>query len=551
MKRRKTDVVGKASFLPILPAGDLEKWLASHCRTKPGVEERSSVGRQSPGNPRCSVGDTCNHSKSAFISDVDHPSPVKGCKRQDMPVVRRNCEASGPRQSFEFLDDPHAVDSAMAAFRKDFYAASSRRPRDAMVQTWTKFHRQWFGNDSIVPLTVESLEKVSCLFKLGSYKSYKNYLSRIKEIHTECGHEWTLQLHNAARRCTRSVLRGLGGPVRSEAFDLDGVVKHLLLNDVAVDSEGPRSPLAAVVVGTFFLLRELELSAIDMEDVSFTANTVTLCLPVSKVDWQAKGCRRTWSCICELGYHCPVHILRKYDEGLRKEGRRTGPWILSNTDGRCTKSAMVNMIREAVVASGGTAKDAEGGWMVTGHTFRVTGARTLSAWGLDPITIQLLGRWGSSAVLGYLAETPLLSFSERLSNRSNLHHLTPGHIQATDIDGQAMTDARLERDSLRGEIVMLKNKVSDLTTSLDGVSQALEAKQMKEVWWVLNDTSKVLHEAVVDLSTPPSTWKTACGWKFCGQPKITTFREPPPIETGRKCPRCMPGDDTSSSSSES
>ena len=100
----------------------------------------------------------------------------------------------------------------MAAFQTDFYAASSRRPRDAMVQTWTKFHRQWFGHDDIVALTVELLEKVSCLFRLGSYKSYKNDLSRIKEIHTECEYEWTGQLHNAARRCARSVLRGLGGP---------------------------------------------------------------------------------------------------------------------------------------------------------------------------------------------------------------------------------------------------------------------------------------------------------------------------------------------------
>ena len=117
--------------------------------------------------------------------------------------------------------------------RKDYYAASSRGPRDAMIQTWTRFHKQWFGNGDIVPVTVESLEKVSCLFKLGPYKSFKNYLSRIKEVHTESGYPWTQRLHNVARRCMRSVLRGVGGPTRSEAFDLDRVVSHLLANDVA------------------------------------------------------------------------------------------------------------------------------------------------------------------------------------------------------------------------------------------------------------------------------------------------------------------------------
>eukprot|EP00435_Cladocopium_sp_Y103_P022901 s3998_g5.t1 len=93
------------------------------------------------------------------------------------------------------MSNPPPIDEAMSNFRNDFYAASSRKPRDAMIQTWTRFHRQWFGNEDIVPLTVESLEKVSCLFKMGSYRSYKNYLSRIKELHTESGHSWTLELH--------------------------------------------------------------------------------------------------------------------------------------------------------------------------------------------------------------------------------------------------------------------------------------------------------------------------------------------------------------------
>ena len=194
----------------------------------------------------------------------------------------------------------------MSQFRGDFYAASSRKPRDAMLQTWARFHRRWYANNDIVPLTVESMEKVSCLFKLGAYKSYKNYLSRIKELHQESGYVWTHALQSSARRCTRSVLRGLGGPVRSEAFDLDRVVAFLKHSNIDIAEDGPEPPLHAVVVGTYFLLRELELSAIDMEDVTFTNDTVTLNLPVSKVDWQAKGCRRTWSCICNLGHHCPV-----------------------------------------------------------------------------------------------------------------------------------------------------------------------------------------------------------------------------------------------------
>lgn len=380
-----------------------------------------------------------------------------------MPVVRKSHDSCRPRNSFEFLSDPVAIDEAMRNLRKDYYAASSRRPRDAMIQTWTRFHKQWFGNEDIVPPWSRWKRRhASSSWELTNPS--RTSLSRVKEVHTESGYPWTQQLHNAARRCTRSVLRGVGGPTRSEVFDLDRVVSHHLANDVASSDDLPLSPLAAVVVGVLFLLRELELSAIDMKDVSFTDTTITLSLPVSKVDWQAKGCRRTWSCKCDMRYYCPVHILRQYDDELRREGKHTAPWIISRTEGRCSKNAVVTKIRQAVLSSGGTAKDAEDNWIIFGHTFRITGARTLSAWGLDPITIQLLGRWGSNAVLSYLAETPLLSFSDRLTNRSAESHLSARHVAATDLDGRQSAEIVAEQDQLRRELRELKAEMSDLST---------------------------------------------------------------------------------------
>ena len=149
------------------------------------------------------------------------------------------------------------------------------------------------------------------------------------------------------------VLRGLGGPTRSEAFDLEMVVNHLLVHDVEVAQDGPESPLAAIVVGTFFLLRELELSAIDVGDVTFTENTITLSLPVSKVDWQAKGCRRTWNCICGQGYHCPVHILKDFHMRERCHAHPNEPWIVSTLGGRCSKAGIESAIRNATLNSGG------------------------------------------------------------------------------------------------------------------------------------------------------------------------------------------------------
>ena len=537
MKKRKVSVCGKATFLPTLPSGNLEEWLVIHAT---GSEGNNSSQYES--------------NTVAISTGSESSRRVRAGRRPDMPVLRSDIElrANHARINYDFLEDPSRVEEAMANFRKDVYAQTSRRPRDALLLTWSKFHRKWYGDDSSpVPVTEESLERVSCLFKIGGYKSFKNYLSRIKEHHVDSGFVWTQSLQNVSRRCTRSVLRGLGGPTRSEAFDLEKVVNHLLLHPIRVGQDGPESPLAAIVVGTFFMLRELELSAIDVGDVMFTENTITLSLPVSKVDWQAKGCRRTWNCICGQGYHCPVHILKDFHIRERAHEHPSEPWIASTTGGRCSKTGIESAIRNAALASGGRAKDAEGNWLLSGHTFRITGARTLASWGLDPITIQMLGRWGSSAVLSYLAETPLLGFSERLKGRSTgRKFLDANDIQEVNYEAGGSRDGELEE--FRNNLENVQRSLEDLTIVVDGVSQVIESRNLSETWWVYNDVSKVMHKSLVSFSTPPLTWKTACGWRFAKQPRITTYREEPVnLVDIRRCPKCNPSDSSSSSSSSS
>ena len=91
----------------------------------------------------------------------------------------------------------------------------------------------------------------------------------------------------------------------------------------------------------------------------------------------------------------PIAIIRVIDDDLRAAGNVTGPWF-DSSGGYCAKEGVVETIREAVLRSGGVARDNAGTWLVSGHTVRITGARTLSAWGLDPVTIQLF--WESGAV---------------------------------------------------------------------------------------------------------------------------------------------------------
>ena len=117
------------------------------------------------------------------------------------------------------------------------------------------------------------------------------------------------------------------------------------------------------------------------------------------------------------GYPCPVHVLKtKHDDDLRATGNVTGHWFPDSSGCYCTKEGVVEPIRLAVLRSGGVAKGNAGSWLISRRAFRITGARALSAWGLDAVTIQLLGRWGSMAVLSYLAESPLVGFAERLQD---------------------------------------------------------------------------------------------------------------------------------------
>ena len=60
-------------------------------------------------------------------------------------------------------------------------------------------------------------------------------------------------------------------------------------------------------------------------------------------------------------------------------------------------------------------RSSEGHTLWTGHSMRVGGAQSLACEGLDTWAIQLLRRWGSEAVLGYIRTAPLAQSARRAS----------------------------------------------------------------------------------------------------------------------------------------
>ena len=181
----------------------------------------------------------------------------------------------------------------------------------------------------------------------------------------------------------------------------------------------------ALLAGAWWLTREIELSAAPAHMVTFHAGeggrlAATWLLPASKTDTRALGVARTHGCCCGVGMFgnaCPAHALWAQRSWLRArfpsrhsvDGLPAPDLALfPDPEGKvCEKDAVVATIRAAAEALGLPAVSADGLHLWGGHSLRVSGAQSLARAGLDTWLIQLLGRWGSDAVLGYIRAAPL------------------------------------------------------------------------------------------------------------------------------------------------
>lgn len=183
--------------------------------------------------------------------------------------------------------------------------------------------------------------------------------------------------------------------------------------------------------------------------------------------------------------------------------------------------------------------------------------------GLDAITIQLLGRWGTDAVLSYLAEAPLSNLGERL--RGPLKDSRLAASETASSTSLALTDSSANdcvlASQMLSEHVELKKTIKALTENylgmsrsleelsdqVDGIGHVISPRTPLEEWRVDNDLSKVTHRALISLSASPSTWTTMCGWKFAGESHAATYRLEE--EEVKGAPDCKSLSDSSSDSS--
>ena len=313
-----------------------------------------------------------------------------------------------------------------------------------------------------------------------------------------------------------------------------------------------------MVAGAWWMLRELELSTARARNVHLDERCLSVSwrLPVSKTDIRAVGVQRVHRCSCpvvsEPSPGCPVHAV--WDQLLLL--RRRFPDRFAGTvpsedlllfptpaGDACSKDAMGATIADAGRRLG-LREPPDGSEKLGGHSLRATGAQGLSRLGLDLWAVQLIGRWGSDTVKGYVRAAALDSAAVRAAGAArgtDLQALVEevvmrleGRSRARDgdpVEASLAPDVPLEEAA--GEVLSDKDiapgagpeLVKALAAEASAAAAESEDPPPPELGAVLNEQpsyrvrtalkSGVWHRVVRGPPRHSNRFHiTACGWRF-------------------------------------
>ena len=420
--------------------------------------------------------------------------------------------------------------------------------------------------------------------RAGGYRSAAGYLSLYRSTCARVGHGFGPDLALVARDAARSCARGLGGPIRASPLPLDRL--HLLSGSRAPwVAGGPCSPRNAIVVGSWWLLREVELATMraSLVDTSVSAEglpVIALTLPASKTDQLARGVARGHRCRCvdlAAAFSCPAHAVldqllflqRQFPEhwsGGRAD--RDLPLFPQLSGGACSKASMVGTIAGAADQLSVPLATADGTTRISGHSLRVGGAQGLARAGFPVWSIQLMGRWGTETVKQYIGEASLDVFTggggpTRPTDATDLTDFLAAAARLTDPtdrrregrprEVRRLTPADLEErvDELAGDLRTelsaavaqavrqeLAARAPPAPTPPTTADRSTETELPGPTVWVQNDRTDHWHIVSIGPGSgfPSPHWSSWCGWAF-GRSGGFSLDSPPP--GAERCTRCI------------
>ena len=245
--------------------------------------------------------------------------------RKDQPEIR-NAKRGSAQLAKEAARDDASKAEAFAELELNMYSKSNVVPRASYLRRWVESHHDWFcGTCDPLPLTPMKMMAVAAMFRKGHYRRFPNYMQRIVDEHREQGFAFSEGLQHMRRKCERAVSRGIGPGEQSEDYDLV-TVSNLDMDSEPVVENGPVCPKELLIVGGFWVLREIEASAIDLDDVTLERGSrkASIRLTASKTDVEAKGVARTWGCVCSrVKGPCPYCALVVVYDYWKGKGHRT------------------------------------------------------------------------------------------------------------------------------------------------------------------------------------------------------------------------------------
>ena len=342
---------------------------------------------------------------------------------------------------------------------------------------------------------------VASSFKAAGYRSARQYFSRARREHILRTHVAVpADVELAITDAFRSVERGIGGPALKDAFRAEEIT-------LSFDTSDDRAAAALVVLGLWFLMREIEIASLLCKHFQLdeAKGTITMTLWASKTD--SVGClvSRTHKCYCSVvpKHICPFHVALLFAKD--KPSEADSPLFPASGGGVLTKQETIDIIRSVLQKSEVplTRPGAAGSEPVSrfhGHCLRVSGAQLLSRLRVPVSTIMLLGRWGSKSIERYIQEAELESF---------------------DISAQA--------DGLDAVASLPKRPRLDNQSS----GPAASATSVSEQW-------------ASQATLLPSMWRARCGWKYAG----SRFLRVSSTSGKQLCKRCFPPADDVESGEE-
>ena len=274
-------------------------------------------------------------------------------------------------------------------------------------------------------------------------------------------------------------------------------------------------------------------------------------LPVSKTDVRALGKNRALACACPAP-GCPVWHMRRIvavSSAARISARacaRPWPLIINGTGGPMSKADVVAFYKAVSELAGDTAIG------ISGHSARVTGAMRMAAAGHPAWTIQVFGRWGSAAVLGYVREAILGERGGSLAATTEARSLTISKLKkrlAVDRRRQPFRACRIKRAAAlvavteralrpsRDLLAAASSGAGDVVHQLAGRIRKLEANMhilSGEACPDYVECSGGRRHRVV------SSTRTACGWAWKMRGGSPVLSEPSGNNSSW-CKKCLTG----------